>query len=494
VAGLFILVAVAFITYWEGMHIPYYSDDYQLVLEDPGAKIFYYFTHNNPALNFYRPIQGSFMAVTQALFGLETWPIRMVQLLLHAGLAWFVYLFMRHYGFNNLAAILAVLFLVVSQANAHAILSNDTFSQVAGSFFGYGSVLFLYLGSCRPTEIGGTTVSPSKTYLALSVIGYTIALLSKETSVAFLPLIVALIIHLRSKHVVQEGAVRRSVLLISLFLVITLLYLVVRGLIVPAQPHLGASRYDYRLGGNVIKNSALFLAAATIPASSVTAFVAMKVGNVYQLLLIALSTLVFVTGVAYGLWLSRLRTLSLVLGVSAAVTVAPVIFLNKVSELYVYNAMPIICVLFGIGLAQLVKTPPLAPGRLIIVMLIALFALMHTMAVRDKALLMRKQGEKASTMLAQILTYVDRVPPSGRLILANPSTDEPEYSVYLMNGFNLFIDCKHIINQFSKRSDFEVRITQMGDITTEQLGFDTVVLTVDDNADANDQPKIIQLH
>lgn len=388
-----------------------------------------------------------------------------------------IYVFMASYGFSRLQASLAAVFMVISQANAHAVLSNDTFSQVLGAFFGYGSLWLLYIGSVYRLPLAAR----SKLYLTSSLVAYAVALFSKESSISFL-LIIGLIVLVPLKERLRTGGLRSALMILLPYLAVTLLYFVARGMVVPTQPQIGTSRYDFRLGINLIQNAALFMAAVTVPVSSVTAFLALKRGEIGGgSLLISLSALLFVAAVAYGIWRSDRRRLSIMLMSGSTIALLPMMLLNKVSELYVYNAMPFVAILVGIALGKLIDLSRSGLIRLGVVALVGLLVLAHANAVRQKAALMKEEGDKASALLSQILSYVDMAPVNGRLLLVNPEADQIEYSVFLVHGFKVFLNGEHIINQFSGRQDIRVKIVAMGDLSKEKPGPDALVLTLKDS-------------
>src|SRR5262249_30048284 len=79
------------LVYTPGLGIPYFADDFQFVCADPGSKILRYLYERNRFDGFYRPIQASTLAAIQTLFGWDTAPIHVVQIVMHIALVVLVY-------------------------------------------------------------------------------------------------------------------------------------------------------------------------------------------------------------------------------------------------------------------------------------------------------------------------------------------------------------------------------------------------------------------
>ena len=176
-AWLMVLGLIGSAVYFSGLHIGYYGDDFGYVYPDPAARIFYYFYQPNPYIVNYRPVTSFLLAIIQTLFGLATWPIRVIHIFFHVLLCWFLYVFMTRQGLSRLQAMVGSLFLLLSQVNAIAVFSNDTFSQISGTFFGYAALWLLYR-SLAPSDNsqGGNRKSVHYRYYVLSVLAVSISL------------------------------------------------------------------------------------------------------------------------------------------------------------------------------------------------------------------------------------------------------------------------------------------------------------------------------
>src|SRR4051812_10229850 len=131
-AGLFIL---ALLVYRNGLHIPYYADDYQRVFTNPKEAAAQAFTEANYSDHSYRPLETAALGLIQNIWGWDTFPFRLLNLFFHAAGAFLVFHALRYWKVNIWSAFAAAIFVIVSQAGAAAVLGNDTESQITGAFF-----------------------------------------------------------------------------------------------------------------------------------------------------------------------------------------------------------------------------------------------------------------------------------------------------------------------------------------------------------------------
>jgi hypothetical protein len=134
---LIVLGLVGLAIYFQGTRIKYYADDFQWFFDPPPSSTFHYFWNMNPYEHqAYRPLQAFFYILVQRFWGLDTLPIHLTQITLHVLLSWLIWWWMVNRGFTFLQAVLSSLFMLISQANAMAVLSVDTISQVSSPLFG----------------------------------------------------------------------------------------------------------------------------------------------------------------------------------------------------------------------------------------------------------------------------------------------------------------------------------------------------------------------
>lgn len=463
---LILLLVAAMILFGRGLWIDYYADDFQFVYDSDSPGPLHYFGHENPHNSFYRPIQAAYLAVVQRAGGLDTFPIHLMQILMHALLSWLVYLGMLRLSFTRTQAGLGSLFMLASQASVHAVLSNDTLSQVGSALFGTAAVLVLFVAPGKGAHRGGVR-SANRTVLLISLLLFTLGLLSKESGVAYLAiLLVALaVIEWRDQGRIRLlGFLYRSIP----FVLVTVAYLIIRSQIVDSQLTVGPERYQLNFGINIIKNLLMFLAAASIPFSTVDVFIAVAERNRALLGLVALTTSLLLGLTALGLWRLRDRwRLFLLLGAFGMISLFPVFLLNKTSELYVYNAMPFFAVIVGSGLGALLsgsRAKPIVRNSLLAFLAVVLAV--QIASIQSKISYMLETAGRATWLVAQISSQVGHVPLGGTLVLVNPPPDTPEYSVFVMNGFNALRDGLFRINQVSGRNDFDVRIASEEEATS----------------------------
>jgi hypothetical protein len=459
-AGVLVFALAIFLVYLAGIDIQYYQDDFEWI--DPSSSVVDHFIRVNPANGWYRPIQASFLALVQRHFDLNTVPIHLASILIHALLCYWILVALIRTGYPPVHAILASAFMAFSQANAFALLSDDTLSQVLGTFFGCLSLWALLCRNKVAERPGNVHVGPYR----LSVALFALALLSKEASVSFFPMLLCMLL-------LQNKTADRNAVAVKKFIgeavpygAVLAVYLTIRWLAGAQQPGLGPARYQFRIGLNIFKNFALDLFALTVPASSVTAFEAFNAGDAARFGLIAACSLAFLCAVAYGLVLCARRDKKII--VAAIFLIAsslPMIMLNHVSELYVYNSMPFFSVLVGIGVGALWENYKRSPVRHAVVALFIVMLASHVMAIRDKASLMRENGERAAVWIREIGPYMDRVPKNGELLLLNPPNNRVvEYSGYRMNGFNVLEYGEPFIKKRYGREDIGVRIVEPSDL------------------------------
>jgi hypothetical protein len=197
---------------------------------------------------------------------------------------------------------------------------------------------------------------------------------------------------------------------------------------------------------------------------------------------IVAATLLFLLAVACGLWLARERYRAFLLClVLFMIGLLPMIMLNHVSELYLYNSMPFASALVGVGLGRCLElSRKNRAAHSAVIGLVLLLFTSHIIGVERKALLMRRNGERADILLSQIQPFLRKVPVDGRLILLNPPGDELEYSIFLMNGFDVLSNGLHRLNQLAGRHDFAVQIVDRSKADRAALDERCLVLSLGD--------------
>jgi len=461
------LCLVIFALYLPGIAIPYYGDDFGWI--DISTHPLKHFVQVN-ADGWYRPLQASVYTVVQKHFGVSTVPIHVICFLLHALLCWLILKFMMELGFGRLSALLAAVFMALSQANAFALLSNDTLSQVAGAFFGCLSLWAL---------VHGLSKHENKTRIAfysLSIAAFVLALFSKETTASFFPILVCAVLFDEYRSGEGRPSIKKIFLEAAPFAIVFLAYLTVRSAVGANSPSFGSGGYNFDIGLNLPRNVLLDLFAVSVPISTVQVFEAYSTGEAAAVVLMVICSVLFLGTVAYGLWLRRsdLRVAAVVVFLIGSAF--PMVLLNHVSELYVYNSMPFFSVLVGIGIGAVLERAKRLHLKQMITACFGLMLLGHVAAIREKAILMRENGERASALVAGIGGYINQVPRGGELLLVKPTQQEVEYAVYLMPGFKVIEFGETYIKKIFGREDIDLRIIEPADLWSRRAAPGTVIL------------------
>ncbi|MDP3947256.1 MAG: glycosyltransferase family 39 protein [bacterium] len=478
---LLIFIAVGFAVYFSGLAIPRYGDDFVVILDSPSSKIFYFFYSAHPA-EFYRPTDASFNAASQTLFGTSTVPIHVVSVLSHALLSWLVYSFMMRLGFRKSQAVLGAFFMLFSQANVHPVLSNDTLAQAWSALFGFLSIWLLF----RASAIS----------YALSVLAFALALLSKEAALPFLIIIFGFMVLKKFSGAPKDPPAptcRITNVLASLkrdtgamlarltpYVIVTISYLLIRSSLANIQPGWGSRRYEFNLGLNIIENSAQLFFATLVPASSVTAFVALQSSEWLTFGTITVATAVVLALAVWGIYRLERRGVMYLVGASSLAAFFPVAILNRVSELHAYNAMPFISIIIGAGLGELwYRSGASRSRRALLALFIGLLFASNIYAIQTKTLLMKQSGKQATNVLGALKSRAPDVPAGGELILVNPEKPDIEYSVFLLRGFNI-LESPREIKRLINRSDITVKIIEAPDLKRIQPKENMIILSTDE--------------
>ncbi|HUI29183.1 MAG TPA: hypothetical protein VLX91_03120 [Candidatus Acidoferrales bacterium] len=466
------LSAVGFASYWVGLHGAYYADDFKLVFPNPSSKIFYFFSHPNPNSSFYRPLEWMVVSIVQWLAGMNTFPIHLIILICHIALSYLVFIAAFRLTESQPVAWLSSGYMLLSQANAMAVLGNDMLSQVCGTLFGFISIWYFY----RVCIFIDEPHRQGRLYL-FSLFCFTISLWFKETSVGFALALTLMPFMANAKRWSRNFL--RSVYHLSPFYIVTAAYVMVHFSVVTRQ---AADRYEFHFGLNVLKNLCLSILSAFLPTSSVATFVAYSQHHFFSLSLIVIAALVVFSLFLVGLIRAGLTTpVKILIAVSLA-SLFPMLLFKHMGELYVYNSMPALAILFGLGIENfyqryLKRRSAKIGGAL----LVGLLFLSHGDADFEKGRMGVIDGQRAAELINEIQPFIDKVSYDGTLVLLNPTAHGPRYSIFLMDGFNVLIYGTNILNQVSNRYDMHVWIMDEGSRESQSLPSDALVLTLTKN-------------
>jgi hypothetical protein len=251
-------------------------------------------------------------------------------------------------------------------------------------------------------------------------------------------------------------------------------------------PKFGSGRYDLQFGKNIAENAILTLAGWTMPFSSVNVFLAVRNGQVLRLALMAFATAAFMAVVTWGAWRApRVHRRAIFVLLTIAISgVFPSLFMHM-SELYIYNSMPFVSILVGIGVGTFVaellrsKLAHRHVAEWVVISAIAVLFAAHGLAVREKVALMRRQGNQAASLLNQIAAHAVNLPHSGQLILLDLPSNTLKYSVYVQDGFDPIREGTDYVKAMIGRPDIRVDVYDSIDAgIVEQLPPEATVLSL----------------
>jgi 4-amino-4-deoxy-L-arabinose transferase-like glycosyltransferase len=446
---LFFLVAIG--VYHTGLRVPYFGDDFQLVFANPHDAICHDFFHQNPINLFYRPMQTMLLGLFQTYLGWETLPIRLVNLLFHAGTALIIYYALRYWKQSLTASFSAAIFFIVTQSAVAAVEGNDTMSQVMGTFFSVASLWTLY----RYYSVAVETRSKATLYISLT--SFFFAVLSKETSTGLVfavPFVLFLLDRKGSLLDRTKQVFVKSLPYVGCFII----YLALRFNAAAANPTSGSGTYEFAFGFNLIKNAVLFSAQALLPVSSLAVLRSIHYHEYVELAGIALFTIAFVGALIFGLWKSSQRGIVATLIVLSICSLFPVFLMALVGEIYVGNTTPYIAALVGISFEYYRNTIRIR-SRIIfrsIALLGIAVIISNAIATDSKVSAMKSLGDKAAILMPQAVEAAKTIPPKAFLYLVNPKVEYYDYSLYSLRGFRPISSADTVIRTLANRLDIHV--------------------------------------
>lgn len=415
-----------------------FCDDFNFRLDHPREAIVGSLVRLHP-YRLYRPLELSVVALSQTLVGRDTWPVHLASIMVHLGLVALGLHACRRWRASGRVLVLFALLMSVSQLLPSAVGGNDTISLVMGTFFGCLALWCFWPAAHRGGERHST----------IGLAALALSLLSKESSLGYVPVMAALsLVEWRpaarsldgpgserppaghhAAVLTPEGWIR-----IGAIGLVTTVYLLWRG-------HVGAEgpRFDgtgaWAVGLNIPANLAMLWSAALLPVSTIEVFT----GAVERRWLWPATGVLlaggFVAAVLRGFGRSSVRAL-LPGGVAASITVSPVLFRGHVSELYAYALLPGVAMAGALAMDRLLAEERRAV-RIAVSVLLGVMLLSQAAGTIDKSRRMAANGAAAARQMEELLALARTMPTGGCLVLLDPPSVRPQYSVFCMDDFRL---------------------------------------------------------
>jgi hypothetical protein len=365
-------------------------------------------------------------------------------------------------------------YLLLTQAATHSVASNDTFSQIISTIFGYGS-LWCYLCFLRYTARRTRIL-----FYFVTFVLFSLSIMGKETGLSFFLLIFFItIVNLKMNYISLRYYFLKIMTLIPFGLLI-IAYLLLRNYIGLDRAEFGSNGTNMHLGLNVFINVIQSIVQILLPLSSVDLYEAIKSKNI----LIIIAALIFISILAliilYPLSSKSKRRMHLIIICMFPLSLFPVIILNHISELYVYNTLPIFAVALANSL-QCIEEKYRNFFNNAVTGVFILIIVLNFMSVRKKCQTIYTNGEKTWTLINKITPLISEIPINGTLYLLCPDKElHSDYSIFKRSGLRLFEDGETIFNQITKRDNFNVKC--INDLRSVDLGTkNSLIITLDSN-------------
>ena len=483
--GLGILAAATAI-YGRGVTGGYYSDDYQFYLAPHSSNPLHWFTSPGVAPHVYRPLEGAMLTLIQHEAGTNPVPIHLLAITLHASLAWLVGRMALNLGFTRLQSRVATVFLLITQAAAHAVLGIDSTSQIMGTLCGLLATWWLYRSAEHwSTPLTTHRLSTNRYWSSVGMFG--MALLSKETSFGFL-LILTFVTACQVFHDNNLNRTSRLAWTLLPYVLGAAAYFALRSAVGAAQPTLGGEdRYGMNPFhvANVAKNVLLLVTAIGIPWSTADTYRALSARDWSSVVLIAAVAATSIGMLVWGAFaLDRRERRWVVLMLSCAfLSLFPAVLLNHVSELYGYSALPFVAVAVGICVGRLIESsvsPAVIPRPRLasVVIVLTMLATAHLVAVERKASMMKGNGDRAAQYVTEIVPYVRNVRAGGTVWLLNSGAPSVKYSDFIVPEFDVLkMGALDFVARTAHRSDVDIAIVEPQQLRPRSF-VDSTVLTL----------------
>jgi hypothetical protein len=178
-AALALLLAGAvFVIYWQAVFAYYLDDDFQWLVTRWAFQPSHLFDISSQS-HFFRPVIELYFWIGSPLFGGSPVAFHLVSILLHIANGGLLYLLARTLGLSGGWSYVAALLFLVQPGYVAAVAWVGAIAETIGAFCGISSILALI----RYRHAGG------RRWLVAAVVAYAVGLLTHESSVVFLPLL-----------------------------------------------------------------------------------------------------------------------------------------------------------------------------------------------------------------------------------------------------------------------------------------------------------------
>jgi hypothetical protein len=431
VTAVLSLIGVALYGY--GFGIDRYYDDFCMYFEHPGRQIYSLFFEPNETNAFYRPITTALYCAVQLATGDKVFLIHLLNLLLHVSLGVLVFFGAQKCGCGKRVAWIAAVFFSISQINGFALLSNDTFSQLLVALFGYASVFFGFVYVYGPQA--AARPAPVSPFYYLTIVAYGLGLFSKEAGLSFL--LCHSVLAIVSIRLTKGKTFGSAVTLMVPLGVVTVAYLIVYFSVATIQPRIGEDTYSFQIGPGIIKN-ALMLLIASLHAGSIAAlFEHIGMHDWAGIVGALLPTVLFIGFLVFFFFRGGNKKKILLLLLLTLLATVPIVAIRHVSELYVYNLMPLMSLTVAIILEDAIKALKRfkqTTVMLTIVPVIVIFVFLHIQAIYHNTASMYAVVARSKSTTQRIIPLAQHLKPGDSLSLICGRNCRVPYSIFSLSA------------------------------------------------------------
>lgn len=457
--GLLILLGtVTAVLYVPSVRTWYFSDCFNFFFANPREHILSGFTGDFYGL--WRPLEVTAHACQQLIFGWGTWPLHLLQVAMHCAMIIVVYALCRQIGGTLIHAFIAATYCAVAQVNVQALVRVDTLGQVGAGLFMALTALAMSQSTRRFTRLPNIL---DKWYL-LALTCFVVSMLWKEHGCSTL-LIVSLIVGATALRASNQKLLRKKVIkglwTVLPFAVVFVVYYSYRTSVIDLSK---LNKYlEVSLGFGVLKHIFLLIGAAVTPVSAHKILLWHESRNLPMLALVGLGTLLVCIMVAAGLRKFPKATSSCLI-LAAVLLTMPSALITRVSEIYSYNVIPAVSLLFGLGIGNLLVATYRSKSRLqclLVLGMLAIIVVTNVSSVVEKRDLIVHNGDIARKLFPQLISIVQQAKPNSNLMILDQENTF-EYSMILVHKAKTVVEIGYQrdqrLKEFTGRMDVNIKV------------------------------------